>query len=199
VRKAFLISSSVALGVTPSTLIIIFEFNGHGGRPWKRQVVHHHFGRANTFAPPVATLNHFEDGVVGLGRIMALRKRFMPVRVERLADDLLTLDAVLAEQLLQLFQRHLHPLMKLRGVPRCAGGQSPFEIVNDRQQFNDERFLLRHRAGLAFLPAAPLEILKVGGQAQMQIFLFGEILEERFRSMTTRDATSPCSSRSRPG
>ena len=34
---------------------------------------------------------------------------------------------------------------------------------------------------LAFLPAAPLELLKIGGQAQMQIFLFGEILYESFR------------------
>ena len=144
----------------------------------RRQVIHHHFGRANDLrASPIATLNHFEDGMVGLSRIMALRKRFMPVRVERLADDLLTLDAVLAEQLLQLFQRHLHTLMKLRGVPRGASGQSPFEVVNDRQQLNDERFLLRRRAGFAFLPAAPLEIFKVGGQTQMQIFLFGEILE----------------------
>ena len=33
---------------------------------------------------------------------MALRKRFMPVRVERLAQDLLALNAVLAEQLLEL-------------------------------------------------------------------------------------------------
>ena len=119
--------------------------------------------------------------MVGLGRIMALRKRFMPVRVERLADNLLTLDAVLTEQLLQLLQRHLHTLMKLRGVPRCASGQSPFEIVNDWQQLDDERFFLRHRAGFAFLPAALLEIIKIGGQAQMQILLFGKILEERFR------------------
>ena len=46
---------------------------------------------------------------------------------------------------------------------------------------SDERFLLRHRSGSAFLPAAPLEILKIGGKAQMQIFLLGEILQERVR------------------
>jgi hypothetical protein len=38
-----------------------------------RQVVHDHFGRANdlrTFL--IATLNHFQDGVVGFSWIMAL-------------------------------------------------------------------------------------------------------------------------------
>jgi hypothetical protein len=136
-----------------------------------RQVVHDHFGRANHLRTSlITTLNHFENGVVGFSRIMALRKRFMPVRVERLADNLLTLDAMLTEQLLQLLQRHLHTLMKLRGVARGASGQSPFEIVNDRQQLDDERFLLRHRAGLAFLPAALLEIIKVSGQRRCKSF-----------------------------
>jgi hypothetical protein len=66
-----------------------------------RQVVHYYFGRSNNLRTPlVATLNDFEDGVVGLSRIVTFRKRFMPVRVERLADDLLALDAVLTEQLL---------------------------------------------------------------------------------------------------
>ena len=103
----------------------------------------------------------------------------MLVRVERLADDVLTLDAVLTEHLLQLFQRHLHSLMKLRRVSRCASGQRAFEIVYDWQQLDDERFLLCHRARLAFLPAAFFEIIKVCRQAQMQIFLLGKIFEER--------------------
>ncbi len=38
--------------------------------------------------------------MVGLSRIVALRKCFVPMRVKRLADDFLTLDAVLTEQLL---------------------------------------------------------------------------------------------------
>ena len=71
--------------------------------------------------------------------------------------------------------------MKLRGVSRCASGQRALEIVNDWQQLDDERFLLRHRASLTFLPAALFEIIKIGGQAQMQILLFGKILEERLR------------------
>ena len=161
----------------------------------KRQVIHHHFGRANDLrTSPITTLNHFKDRVIGLSRVMALRKRFLPVRVERPAGNLLTFDAVLSKQLLQLFQRHLHALMKLRGVPRSASGQSPFEIVNDWQQFNDERFLLRHRAGFDFLPAALLEILKVGGQSQMQIFLFGNILTSASDSVAAVSAAASGSS-----
>ena len=147
-----------------------------------RQIVHYYFGRANNLRPSlVATLNNFKDGEIGLSRIVALRERFMPVRIERLADDCLTLDAMLAEQLLQLLQCHLHTLMKLRGVTRRTGGQSTFEIVNYRQKFNDERVLLCGSAGLAFLPAAPLKILKVCGQTKMQILLFGEVIEECLR------------------
>jgi hypothetical protein len=82
-----------------------------------RQVVDHHFGGSNYFIPAtVASLKNGENGVVRLSRIMALRKRFVLVRVERFADDLITLDSVLAEQLLELLQRHLDTLMKLCGV-----------------------------------------------------------------------------------
>ena len=76
--------------------------------------INHNFGRAKDLvAPPVTTLEHLQDGVVGLGRIVALRNRFMPMRVERLADNLLGLDAMLAKQQAQLMERHLHALMKL--------------------------------------------------------------------------------------
>jgi hypothetical protein len=78
------------------------------------QVIDHNFGRAkDLLTSPITALEHLQDGVVGLGRIMALRNRFMPVRVERLADTLLCLNAMLAEQQAQLLQRHLHTLMKL--------------------------------------------------------------------------------------
>ena len=117
----------------------------------------------------------------GVGRVVALGNRFMPVRVERLANALLGLDAVLAEQQAQLLQRHLHTLMKLLGAGGCAGGQSTFEVVDGGQQFMDKRFLLRGRTGLALLAAAPLEILEVGGQAQVHILLFGELLADRVR------------------
>jgi hypothetical protein len=37
-----------------------------------RQVIHHHLGRSNYFlAPMVTALEHREDGVVRLGRIVA--------------------------------------------------------------------------------------------------------------------------------
>ena len=76
------------------------------------QVVYHHFGGANNLLPPsVTALEYRENRVVGLGLVVTLGKRFLPVRVERLAHDFLALDAVLTEQLLQLFQCHLHALL----------------------------------------------------------------------------------------
>jgi hypothetical protein len=119
--------------------------------------------------------------VGGVGGIVALGNRFMPVRVERLANALLGLDSVLAEQQAQLLQRHIHTLMKLWGSGGCAGGQSTFEVIDCGQQFMDKRFLLRCRTDLALLAAASLEILEVGGQAQVHILLFGELLADRVR------------------
>ena len=119
--------------------------------------------------------------MIGLGRVVALRNSFMPVRIKRLADALFALNAVLAEQQAQLLQRHLHTLMKLVRTRGCTGSQSTFEVVYCRQQFMDERFLLRDRTGLVFLTTAPLEVLEVGGQAQIQVFLLDEFLAERVR------------------
>jgi len=45
----------------------------------------------------------------------------------------------------------------------------------------DERFLLRGRARLGFLATASFEILEVGGEAQVQVFLFGEFRAEWVR------------------
>ena len=54
-----------------------------------RPVIDHHLGGAEqSLAAPVPTLEYLEDGVVGLGRVVALRNRFMLGRVERLANDL---------------------------------------------------------------------------------------------------------------
>jgi hypothetical protein len=78
------------------------------------QVIDHNFGRAkDVLTSPIAALEHLQDGAVGLGRIAALRNRFMPVRVKRLADTLLGLDAMLVKQQAQLLQSHLHILVKL--------------------------------------------------------------------------------------
>jgi hypothetical protein len=77
-------------------------------------VINHDFGWAeDLLPPPITALEHFKDGVVGLGRIVPLRNRFMPLRIERLADALISLNAMLAEQQPQLLQRHLHTLLKL--------------------------------------------------------------------------------------
>jgi len=146
------------------------------------QVVDDDFGRANHLRPAlITTLNDAQNCMVGLGRIMALRKRFLPMRVERFADDRLAFHAMLVEQLLQLLERHLHSLTELGRILRGAGGQGAFKVINDRQEIHDERFLLRDGPNLGFLAAAPLEILEVGAEAQMQVLLFGQILEERFR------------------
>ena len=40
---------------------------------------------------------------------------------------------------------------------------------------------MRGGTGLDFLAASPLEILKIGSQAQVQVLLFGEFLTERVR------------------
>ena len=45
----------------------------------------------------------------------------------------------------------------------------------------DERFLARERTALRLLASAPLEILEVGGEAQVQVFLFGEFRAEWVR------------------
>jgi len=78
------------------------------------QVINHHFGRSkDLLASPIPTLQNLKDGVVGVGGIVTLGNRFMPVRIERLANTLLGLDTMLAEQQAQLLQRHLHTLVKL--------------------------------------------------------------------------------------
>ena len=138
------------------------------------QVINHYFGRSKDLVtPPVTALEHLEDSVVGLGWVVALGNRLMPMRVERFANDLLGLDAVLLKQQPQLLQRHLHTLMKLLRAGRCAGGQCPFEVVDCGEKLMDERFLLRRRTDIAFLAAPPLEILEIGGQLQVYIFLLG--------------------------
>jgi hypothetical protein len=46
-----------------------------------RQVIYHHFGRSkDLFTSPVTALEHLKDGMIGLGRVVAPRNSFMPVR-----------------------------------------------------------------------------------------------------------------------
>jgi len=100
------------------------------------QVVHHDFGRTKDLAAaPVAALEHFKDGLIRFSGVTALRKRLMLVRVKRPAQNLIAFNTMQTQQLLQLLQGQLHSLMKLGGVTHGTGGQGPFEIVDDRQQF----------------------------------------------------------------
>ena len=144
------------------------------------QVVDHDFGRAkDLLTSAITALVHLQDGMVGLGRVIALRNRFMPVWVKRLANNLLGLNAMLVKQQAQLLQSHLHTLMKLRRSGGGTGSQCPFKIVERGQQLVDKGFLLCGGTGLDFLAASPLEILKIGGQAQVQILLFTKFLAEK--------------------
>ena len=68
--------------------------------------------------------------------------------------------------------------MKLVGIGRSTGAHGPFEIVENGQQFLDERFLLSSCTDLAFLATATLEILKVGSQAQVQVLLLCQFRPE---------------------
>ena len=85
------------------------------------QPIDHHFGGAeNLFTSSVTALQNFEDGVLGLGWIVALGYRFMQVRIEWPAGAFLGFDSVVAEQLPQLLHRQLHALKQLPGVGGCA-------------------------------------------------------------------------------
>jgi len=103
---------------------------------WSRwdYVIYHDLGRADHFGPaPVAALEHFQDGAGGQGGVVSLGKRVMVMWIKRLADNLVTLEAMLTEQFLQLLQGHFHALMQSRGNGGNSGGQGTLQIVNDRQ------------------------------------------------------------------
>ena len=62
------------------------------------QAIDDHFGRSkNLLTPPVTALEYLEDGLIGASWIVPHGHRFMLVRIEWLADALLSLDAVLAK------------------------------------------------------------------------------------------------------
>ncbi len=63
-----------------------------------RQVVNNHFCRSkDLLALPVTALEHLQDCMIGLGRIVALGNSVMQARVELLADDFVSHDTVLLE------------------------------------------------------------------------------------------------------
>ena len=69
--------------------------------------------------------------------------------------------------------------MYLWGAGSSAGGQRPFEIVDDGQQFLNERGLLRGGSDFTVLASAPFEILEVSRQTQVQILLMDEFGAQR--------------------
>lgn len=146
------------------------------------EFVNHDFRWTNNFrSAPVTALKHFQNCMIRTRRIMALGHRFMQVWIKRLARTLLSFDAVLAEELLQLLHRHFDALTKLRGYGGCAGSQGSFEVVEHGQQFMDKRFLLRKRLALRVLTGASPEIREIGNQTKIQVFLLVEFPAERIQ------------------
>ncbi len=95
----------------------------------------------------------------------------MTVRVEWSAQALFRFDRVATQQLVKLLERNLNALAELLSGARSLSAESPFEIVDYRQQFADKSFLLRRRAALGFLCGSLAEVIEVRGKAQISIFL----------------------------
>jgi hypothetical protein len=78
------------------------------------QIVDDDFSRAKNFvAAAVTILERFQDGMVGLRRIVARGHRLLAIRVERLAEALLWFDPMAPEKLPELIEGHLHAVAKL--------------------------------------------------------------------------------------
>jgi len=81
-------------------------------RPRWNHIIHHDLGRAEHPGPaPVAALKHFQDRAGGQGGVVSLGKRVMLMWIKRPADRLITFDAMLTEQFLQLLQSHFHSII----------------------------------------------------------------------------------------
>ena len=100
---------------------------------------------------------------------------FVDIRVERLAGGVNLLQARLDEGAFQLLLDHQHARFKrgeLVALGALRGGQGHFKIVEDRQNFLDQREagILR---GLDLLAGgAFLEIVEVGGRAEQSVPVF---------------------------
>src|SRR5678815_3632445 len=114
----------------------------------------------------------------------------MALRVKRLSKALLGFNAMTAEQLLELLHRHFTPLPQLFRRGGGFAGHSPFEVVNYREQLANEGFLLGRGAPIYFLRRPLAEVIEVGGQAEIELPLIGqigfkrpEVLHERLGSV----------------
>ena len=111
--------------------------------------------------------------MVGLRGVVAHGDGLVIVRVEWLSEALFGFDTVATQKLGELLEGHLHTLLELFRRGRDVAAEGAFKVVNDRQQFADESFLLRSRAALGFLSGSLPEVVEVGGQAQVAAFLGG--------------------------
>ena len=146
------------------------------------QNIYNDLGRTeDLIAEAVAAMRNFKNDLIGLVRIMPRTNRLVTVRIERQADVLDGLNTVAAEQLSQLLQRYSHTLMKGCRSRRVLGSQSELEIVEHRQQVADEGFFFRRSGQSGVPPGAFLEIFEVGGEPQIMILLFSQLLTENDR------------------
>ena len=143
------------------------------------QIIHKDLGRTKHFvAAAVATLDDFEDDMIGLAGVVPHRNGLVPVGIKEPTNVLDCLDAVGVEYLAQLLPRHFHTLMQLLGGNGLRGSQGTFKIVENGQQVADEGFLFHRGLSLGISPDAPFEIVEVGGETQVMVLLCGQLLME---------------------
>lgn len=127
-------------------------------------IVDDHFSRTQDLvAMAIPTLEDFENDSVWLGGIAACRQGFLAMRVEWLAKRVVGLDAVLAQELLQLLKRYLQTFAKL--VMRALRVERTLKVIDDRQQLAYEGLFLRRGAAIGFPRSAPPKIVEVSREA----------------------------------
>ena len=128
------------------------------------QIVNDDLGRAkNLVTAPIAALKCLKHDMIGLRGVMAHADSFMIARVERPAETLFGFDPMAMQKLHELLEGYLNAISQLLGRRGAVAGESPFEIVNNRQQFADKGFLLRGCAALCFLRGPLTEVVEIGG------------------------------------
>jgi hypothetical protein len=139
------------------------------------QIIYNDLGwTKDLIAAAVATLNNFEEDLIGLAWVIPHGNSLVPVGIEGPPHVFDGLDAVTVEQLDHLLQRHRHTLMQWLGGDGLLGSQGAFEIVENGQQVADECFLFRRGLLVGISLGALLEIVKVGGEAQVIVLLCGQ-------------------------
>jgi hypothetical protein len=143
------------------------------------QIIYNDLGwTKNLIAATVATLNNFEDDLVGLVWVVPHGNSLVPKGIEGPPHVLDGLDAVMVEQLAHLLQRHRQTLMQWLRGNELLGSQGTFEIVENWQQIADECFLFRRGLLAGISLGALSEIFKIGGEAQVIVLLCGQLLLE---------------------